>query len=96
VDRADFLIDLLAGNAVGPGATQKEKLPGSPGKLDAEAVNGVHGYPGEHPHWSGQHCRQKSTRKGLSTAPSQEQKRREAELSCAIFAHSLPQLSDII
>lgn len=66
-----------------------EKLLGTPRKPDAVLDDKGHGYRSEGPRWNGQYCRQKSVQIGLSAALSRERKRREAELSCAIFAHTI-------
>lgn len=53
-----------------------EKLPETPGQVNAGADNEVHGYHGEYSRWSGQYRRQTSVLKGLSAAPSWEGKKK--------------------
>ncbi|WP_206526355.1 hypothetical protein, partial [Mesorhizobium sp. M7A.F.Ca.US.005.03.1.1] len=67
-----------------------EKLLGNPSRLNGAADNEVYEYTGEHSHWGGQYRRQKSVRKGYRRLPLRNEKRREAELSCAFFAHNVP------
>lgn len=68
---------------------KSEKFLGTPGKMDAAADNEVLGYLGEYPLWNGQYRRQKCVLKGCQRLCRENEKRKEAELSCAIFAHNI-------
>ncbi|TPM11597.1 hypothetical protein FJ960_02320 [Mesorhizobium sp. B2-3-11] len=66
-----------------------------PGKLDAAEDNGAHGYRSEHPHGAVNIVGRRASKKECRRLRRGNEKRREAEVSCAIFAHSAAQLADI-
>ncbi|TPJ43588.1 hypothetical protein FJ434_00575 [Mesorhizobium sp. B2-5-13] len=69
--------------------SQRTRVRKSPGKLDAAEDNEAHGYRSEHPHEAVNILGRRASKKERRRLRRGNEKRREAEVSCAIFAHVL-------